>query len=307
METDFPQKNQQVGRQTYSTYPRKTQKGSDMAETSKINHDGDATEIPLTSEGYVPRERGVAARPPPAAGGVRRHRRGAAVLSLVTLLCPPSSGPAGGIETSPFAVGFVNVAPIASGPIAAPTRGGPGRRNGGTPFFLNSPADATMTDPTASSPPRVAAANETAVSAPRTTRTTDERAPPRKNDGRLQRRGVWMPPSQNPGMIFSIQQPQDLLDFVIEDERLGVGESRSICEYVIPRSPFFLRAISHSGSRDASESLRQLVQDVPSLRHALSKIGLAIRRRSLAGRRERSDCEYGPGEIRGDAVRQPEQ
>ena len=43
-----------------------------------------------------------------------------------------------------------------------------------------------------------------------------------------QRTGVWMPPSKNidqrRGTIFSIQQPQDLLDFVIEDERLSVGE-----------------------------------------------------------------------------------
>ena len=43
-----------------------------------------------------------------------------------------------------------------------------------------------------------------------------------------QRMGVWMPPSKNVdqrrGKIFSIQKPQDLLDFVIEDERLSVGE-----------------------------------------------------------------------------------
>ncbi len=42
--------------------------------------------------------------------------------------------------------------------------------------------------------------------------------------------GVWLPPSMryNPGTkIFSIRQPQDLLDFVIEDERLSVGESFS--------------------------------------------------------------------------------
>jgi len=39
-------------------------------------------------------------------------------------------------------------------------------------------------------------------------------------------KGVWMPPSQNKakrkGRVFSIQQPQDLLDFVSEDERLSV-------------------------------------------------------------------------------------
>eukprot|EP00571_Detonula_confervacea_P011526 CAMPEP_0172305536 /NCGR_PEP_ID=MMETSP1058-20130122/6792_1 /TAXON_ID=83371 /ORGANISM="Detonula confervacea, Strain CCMP 353" /LENGTH=458 /DNA_ID=CAMNT_0013017157 /DNA_START=337 /DNA_END=1714 /DNA_ORIENTATION=+ len=41
-----------------------------------------------------------------------------------------------------------------------------------------------------------------------------------------QRKGVWMPPSQNVeqrrGKIFSIQEPQDLFDFVVEDERLSV-------------------------------------------------------------------------------------
>ena len=42
------------------------------------------------------------------------------------------------------------------------------------------------------------------------------------------RKGVWAPPSQNvqqqpQGKIFSIREPQDLLDFVIEDERLSVG------------------------------------------------------------------------------------
>jgi hypothetical protein len=203
-------------------------------ETNKIIHDGDAAS-------KMPRERrGVAAHPPPAAG-VRRHRR-AAVLSLVTLLCPPSSGPGGGIETSAFAVvGLANVAPPIAGsrPTAPPMRGGGlGRRN--APPFFNSP-DATMTDSTASSSPQVAAENETAGYAPpRTTQTTDERAPPRKNDGQqLQRRRVWMPPSQNPGKIFSIQQPQDLLDFVIEDERLSVGESDVSANIVYPHSHFF--------------------------------------------------------------------
>jgi len=50
-----------------------------------------------------------------------------------------------------------------------------------------------------------------------------------KRDKPAKRMGVWMPPSKNAdqkrGKIFSIQQPQDLLDFVIEDERLSVGES----------------------------------------------------------------------------------
>ena len=44
--------------------------------------------------------------------------------------------------------------------------------------------------------------------------------------------GVWVPPSQNikqrRGRIFRIEKPQDLLDFVIEDERLSVGK-QCIC------------------------------------------------------------------------------
>ena len=39
---------------------------------------------------------------------------------------------------------------------------------------------------------------------------------------------AWVPPSQSMeqrrGNIFSIQKPEDLLEFVIEDEKLSVGE-----------------------------------------------------------------------------------
>ena len=46
-------------------------------------------------------------------------------------------------------------------------------------------------------------------------------------------KGAWVPPSQNKeqirGKVFSIQKPQDLLDFVVEDERLSVGE----CKWVL--------------------------------------------------------------------------
>lgn len=48
-----------------------------------------------------------------------------------------------------------------------------------------------------------------------------------KSNNIKQRKGIWRPPSQQQSSgsgpkIFSIQQPQDLLDFVIEDERLSV-------------------------------------------------------------------------------------
>jgi thiol-disulfide isomerase/thioredoxin len=49
-------------------------------------------------------------------------------------------------------------------------------------------------------------------------------APPPKSFGK----GVWVPPSQNVAQrkgnkVFAINHPQDLLDFVVEDERLSVG------------------------------------------------------------------------------------
>ena len=55
-------------------------------------------------------------------------------------------------------------------------------------------------------------------------------------------KGVWVPPSQNVsqrrGEVFAIQQPQDLLDFVIEDERLSVGEYCT--HYFIPKIYYML-------------------------------------------------------------------
>lgn len=44
---------------------------------------------------------------------------------------------------------------------------------------------------------------------------------------------AWVPPSQSieqrRGNIFSIEKPEDLLNFVIEDESLSVGEYCLIC------------------------------------------------------------------------------
>jgi len=49
------------------------------------------------------------------------------------------------------------------------------------------------------------------------------------SDAQLAR--AWVPPSQNieqsRGGIFSILEPEDLLDFISEDERLCVGKSKS--------------------------------------------------------------------------------
>jgi hypothetical protein len=44
-------------------------------------------------------------------------------------------------------------------------------------------------------------------------------------EGRNYGPGGWNQPSGAPPKIVSIKQPQDLLDFVIQDERLSVGES----------------------------------------------------------------------------------
>jgi hypothetical protein len=216
-----------------------------MAEINKIKHDGDATKVkvPLAPAGVVPRKRDVAAYSPPTTG-VRRYR---AVLSLVTLLCPPlcydlpASCSSREIETF-FVDGLVNVAPIASRPMALMR--GLGRRNApclNSPDLVASsvaPSDAT-TESTAS-PPQDVAINTT---------TGSVQAPSRKIDRQFKRKGVWLPPSQNPGKIFSIQQPQDLLDFVIEDERLSVGES--IHQPMLHYSMIFFHA-SHIRSRNAS-------------------------------------------------------
>ena len=70
------------------------------------------------------------------------------------------------------------------------------------------------------------------------------------------RKGVWAPPSQNVqqqrrGKIFSIREPQDLLDFVIEDERLSVGmfilynnislSNTKTCSYI----PYIYESVNH--------------------------------------------------------------
>ena len=142
-------------------------------------------------------------------------------LLVITLICSTS-----------YTLGLVNVAPITR-PTAPWVVRGRGRRN---PLF-NAP-EATTSDaslPTAQdTPPDVSeessineVASASALGVDTTEQTTQtqtaatQTSPP-------QRKGVWKPPSQNleqlRGKIFSIQQPQDLLDFVIEDERLSVGE-----------------------------------------------------------------------------------
>ena len=178
---------------------------------------------------FLPRKRDAIAHTPPAAR-VRRYR---VVLSILSLLCPPDIRPFSSsrkIETS-FVVGLINnVAPIAR-PTALMR--GLGRN---AQFF--SPPDATMTDTAADtsgapsdstlasmeSSLQDRAEDKTTRSALLTTQTTDEQASSQKNGRQFQCKRVWIPPSQNPGNIFSIQKPQDLLDFVIEDERLSVGK-----------------------------------------------------------------------------------
>ena len=94
-------------------------------------------------------------------------------------------------------------------------------------------------------------------------------------------KGAWKPPSQNKeqqrGNIFSIQQPQDLLDFVVEDERLSVGEfeskfhvHRNETRCTVYRSTnkltkYFLSYHISNGPHTFSQSICLMVQNVPSV------------------------------------------
>ena len=130
----------------------------------------------------------------------------------------------------------------------------------------------------------------------RTTTSSSRAAESSKNNIQSvapRRKGIWTPPSQNAaqrrGSIFSIQQPQDLLDFVIEDERLSVGEffmSSHICMtnqgliqccwFAVHRN--YISSHVHTSSNDDiyraiflfSQGVCQLVQNMPSIRRALS-------------------------------------
>ncbi|KAL3808360.1 hypothetical protein ACHAXA_003848 [Cyclostephanos tholiformis] len=196
--------------------------------------------------------------PPPTSTVLRRRRRRRrrrlhhravlippSLVAALLLLCPTTfhlaeNGGYGGVKTPLVVVGLVaKVVPIASGgnrrPASAPMRGLGGRNNAPMIIF-NSPSDAT-TIVTESSPRFPVTSNDatsddatsdddattTAGSTSSSGQGGNAASIPRQTT-KQQRGGVWLPPSQrnNPGRIFSIQQPQDLLDFVIEDERLSV-------------------------------------------------------------------------------------
>lgn len=122
-------------------------------------------------------------------------------LLFITLLLCPFRLPRSSTATY-YALGLVNVAPITS-----PTVPWAVRSHRRYTVLFNVP-EATTAD------------------APLTTAAPGAQRGANNNHNALLREGVWMPPSQNVaqrrGKIFAIQQPQDLLDFVIEDERLSV-------------------------------------------------------------------------------------
>lgn len=116
--------------------------------------------------------------------------------------------------------GLVNVAPTAGGTTLGAWRG----RGGHIPLFAAPARDSSLAA-AAPSGMEVESTNEVASASPLqdfSERTTQ----PATTQNPLDRKGVWMPPSKNAeqrrGLVFSIQQPQDLLDFVVEDERLSV-------------------------------------------------------------------------------------
>ncbi|KAL9181753.1 hypothetical protein ACHAXT_012096 [Thalassiosira profunda] len=119
-----------------------------------------------------------------------------------------------------LALGLVNVAPV-SRSTAAPWIA----RRGVEPSPLFSASKPSVEEPSKSSPEDLQSDNALQSSG----KAATQEPPVTKNSiisGTPAREGIWVPPSQNVaqrrGAVFSIRQPQDLLDFVIEDERLSV-------------------------------------------------------------------------------------
>lgn len=117
--------------------------------------------------------------------GVGKMATFISVLLLIALSCPALPATSNPRTTTPFfAHGLVNVPSFAEA--------ARGRRRHGALF---------------SAPEATAEKEAEAASSPKL-------------------KGVWVPPSQNVeqrrGNVFSIHQPEDLLNFVIEDERLSV-------------------------------------------------------------------------------------
>mmetsp|Transcript_34629 Transcript_34629/g.74885 ORF Transcript_34629/g.74885 Transcript_34629/m.74885 type:complete len:514 (+) Transcript_34629:40-1581(+) len=137
------------------------------------------------------------------------------------------------------ALGLVNVPPII---ISRPTSTWPWAvrsHNGRIRTSLSNAPEGTTTDGTLTTAPPLPsdATRELATAEVEKFSPNNKAATPqspnssRKGTNNIQnaplRDGAWVPPSQNVaqrrhGRIFSIQKPDDLLDFVIEDERLSV-------------------------------------------------------------------------------------
>mmetsp|Transcript_4388 Transcript_4388/g.8446 ORF Transcript_4388/g.8446 Transcript_4388/m.8446 type:complete len:365 (-) Transcript_4388:235-1329(-) len=148
------------------------------------------------------------------------------VLYIITFLCPPpllhftrSSTPTSS-STFYYANGLVNVSPFAiSNTLLRGRRGGRvgqggyrGSRSKTTTTSRKAAAQAMVTPPS----------QQKLANNPNDDGIKNIKSPPHHHEER-----VWMPPSQNvkhqrSGNIFTIRHPEDLLDFVIEDDRLSV-------------------------------------------------------------------------------------
>eukprot|EP00579_Thalassiosira_antarctica_P032941 CAMPEP_0202000412 /NCGR_PEP_ID=MMETSP0905-20130828/6765_1 /ASSEMBLY_ACC=CAM_ASM_000554 /TAXON_ID=420261 /ORGANISM="Thalassiosira antarctica, Strain CCMP982" /LENGTH=981 /DNA_ID=CAMNT_0048556881 /DNA_START=139 /DNA_END=3084 /DNA_ORIENTATION=- len=147
------------------------------------------------------------------------------LLFITLLLCPFHLRRSS--TATYYALGLVNVAPITR--LMAPWAV---RNHGRYTALFNVPEATTVDAPLTTAAPGGPSDATQAAAAESSPKSSPKAASPQQDTAQTASQkvplleGVWVPPSQNVaqrrGKIFSIQQPQDLLDFVIEDERLSV-------------------------------------------------------------------------------------
>jgi hypothetical protein len=90
---------------------------------------------------------------------------------------------------------------------------------------------------------------------------------------------AWVPPSMNSeqrhGNIFSIKDPEDLLDFVSEDDRLCVGKPARLhtISYHLRRGKLCLMMLT---ILSCSQGICKLVQNVQSFQHTVPQSCFSI-------------------------------
>mmetsp|Transcript_38073 Transcript_38073/g.69889 ORF Transcript_38073/g.69889 Transcript_38073/m.69889 type:complete len:561 (-) Transcript_38073:2759-4441(-) len=147
------------------------------------------------------------------------------LLFITLLLCPFHLRRSS--TATYYALGLVNVAPITR--LMAPWAV---RNHGRYTALFNVPEATTVDAPLTTAAPGGPSDATQAAAAESSPKSSPKAASPQQDTAQTASQkvplleGVWVPPSQNVaqrrGKIFSIQQPQDLLDFVIQDERLSV-------------------------------------------------------------------------------------